>query len=298
MINEGSGRNAFQRGLFAATADIVLTHPLWSIKTLLQSGLTRPEIGALLLKRPRLLYQGVLPNAASMLPINTFRVFVHDRFQPYFTWDRTHCLAPLCSGAMSGVLASPIELIRTTQLQYSMRFPSCAMSFSQAAQQVLHRGGLGMMLSAGLPSIACRDALYTMGFLAWAPMAQQYAQSRWGQDTVVDLGAYLVTGMSISLLNHPFDTIKTWQQTQAAQHVLDQEKISRKSMTTSLLRCLKQSSWRSLSLGYWPRSMRFALGLAVKAQVLASFPVAASVFTVSNPDKEDGACGSDRPFSP
>lgn len=199
-------------GSVAGATEVLVDHPLWTIKTCIQSG--EPISWNL-----RMLYRGVLPNAASMIPITAAQVTLNNYFRSFFASSKQE-LSPLeqlsCAfgaGVGSAAFSGPTEMVMTHQGKMKQNF--------FAASQYLINQHSWRSLFSGLGGTAMRDGIFASSFLALTPLLKQQILP-WVQqqslppfiskDYTSSLLAGIVAGVIATITSHPFDTVKTIQQ--------------------------------------------------------------------------------------
>lgn len=191
-------------GSVAGAAEVLVNHPLWSIKTRIQCGDT-------FTLNPSMLYRGILANTVSMVPITALQVGLNRGIQNFFfnnttelyNYQRITCAFVAGVGA-SGVSCST-EMIMTYQGQTGA-------SFYAAANQLIKQNGWRCLLT-GLPATAIREGLFTSFFLAGTPILKTKIQPYFTNDYVATLAAGIGAGVGATLASQGVDTLKTNQQT-------------------------------------------------------------------------------------
>lgn len=251
-------------GVLAGVSDVLVTHPLWTVKTLQQQGMSNHKIMELFFRRPILAYTGFASNAGSMVPITTTRVVLSSYIQSRCeSSSRTMRLfTSFLAGGVSSFIGAPIELIRTTQLKQAT-FTNKASSFIGTVKKIIQVKG-GHHLFNGLSAIMLRDGLYTSAFFAGAPILTKELEPYIPISFINKTLAYSVAGITASFINHPFDTIKTQQHTALAMRVLKQQRHP-SSFFEVMKDIVHKRGYKGFWVGYPPRGLRFLLGLGVKA---------------------------------
>jgi hypothetical protein len=224
-------------GSVAGAVEVAVDHPLWTIKTRLQS--RQPFT-----LQPRVLYRGIVPNAASMVPITATQVGMNGFFKQRMEKKKNKATASkdasdTCpvgnelaqhgateemvienhniptpvqdfsnafkAGAASAVIGSPTELGMTHQGKEAKGFLSTLQSLS---------GKYGYRtVMVGLPSCAIRDGIFSAFFQAVTPAVKDKMKPYVSNDYALSLGAGITAGVGATVFSHAFDTIKTHQQT-------------------------------------------------------------------------------------
>jgi len=193
-------------GSVAGAAEVLINHPLWSIKTIMQS---LPK-GASLPFTPLTWYRGIIPNTISMAPITAMQVGLDNGFQKVFFAHSTKpsnyqlIMSAFVAGAGSAVLSCPTEMIMSHQT-------NATPDFYGAARYIIKERGMRALFTS-LPATAMRESLFTVFFLAATPMFKTKIQPYWHNDMAATFAAGTIAGVCASLLTQGADTIKTVQQ--------------------------------------------------------------------------------------
>ena len=190
-------------GSVAGATEVFVDHPLWSIKTRLQRGDTFTF-------NPSLLYRGILPNAASMVPITALQVGLNRGFQKVFFKDSTglsdyqRITSAFVAGVGSSAVSCPTEMVMTHQGQTGG-------SFYASGKHLVNQSGWRCLFT-GLPATAMREGMFTTFFLAGTPMLKAKIQPYCTNDYVASLAAGISAGVGATLASQGVDTLKTIQQ--------------------------------------------------------------------------------------
>ena len=205
-------------GSIAGAVEVVVNHPLWSIKTRMQCG----DPFSLNL---RLLYRGILPNAASMIPITGLQVGLDRFFQQIFFKEvntLTHTQG-IISAFVAGVGSAPLccgaEMILTHQKKIGGSF------YNAATYLLTHCGGRSLF--TGLPATMIREGVFTAFFLAGTPLLNLMVKPYFSNDYVASLLAGVGSGVSATLLSQGADTLKTIQQGGDPQQPISLQRVAR-----------------------------------------------------------------------
>lgn len=190
-------------GSIAGGTEVLVDHPLWTVKTLIQSNQA-------LTFNPRTLYRGILPNAASMIPITATQVTLNSGFQKLFSSSNDLSLfARLASAFFAGMgaafIACPTEMVMTHQGKTKKNFLATSQSLTN---QYSYK-----TLFAGLGATAMRDGMFTVCFLALTPWLKQQMSPWFANGYASSLLAGMSAGIVATATSHGFDTVKTLQQT-------------------------------------------------------------------------------------
>lgn len=189
-------------GSFYGGTEVLVNHPLWSLKTLKQSGRN-------LTLNPRILYIGLPANAASMIPGTAIQVSIFESVKHQFFKQRAmdskegFSLAFL-AGAVSALVTGPTELLMTRQSLLNASF--------LRASTVLYRDWGLKGFYPGFTGQAIRDGFYAAFFLAATPKIQTTIKP-WISDNKQNmLASGICSGLLAFFFSQPADTIKTLQQ--------------------------------------------------------------------------------------
>lgn len=186
-------------GCIAGATEVLVNHPLWSIKTRIQRG-ENWKVG------PKILYRGLIPNAASMIPITAVQVGLDQSFQTLAFYN-AHTLShperlscAFVAGACSALISCPIEMVMTQQSQDGSSFIKTAnsMGFSR--------------LYTGLPATAFRDGFFTLAFIGAIPLVKAQLKPYCTNDLYASILAGIPSGVAATLVTQGVDTLKTHQQ--------------------------------------------------------------------------------------
>lgn len=190
-------------GSIAGAVEVLVDHPLWTIKTRMQSGKS-------FTLNPNILYRGILPNATSMIPITGIQVGLNRCsqilcFSHSVELSTTQRLSSaFMAGVASAVISCPTEMIMTNMSEHGT-------SFYITAQRLIKHNGLGHLYTGGVAT-SMREGLFTMSFLGTSPILKKYMTDRNVNDKSASFVAGISSGVTATLTSQSFDTIKTCQQ--------------------------------------------------------------------------------------
>lgn len=190
-------------GSVAGAAEVLIDHPLWTIKTRLQRG----EPFTL---NPSLLYRGIVANTASMVPITAMQVGLNTCFQNLFYGDTKELsnsqrmVSAFVAGVGSSFVGCPTEMIMTHQ-------GKAGGGFYTAAKDLAKQGGWRCLFT-GLSATAMREGVFTAFFLAGMPMFKASIQPYCSNSDAASLMAGMGAGVGATIASQGVDTIKTIQQ--------------------------------------------------------------------------------------
>lgn len=210
-------------GSMAGAMEVLVNHPLWSIKT-------RSQRGVAFTLNPSLLYRGILPNAASMIPITALQVGLNHGFQNIFFKDSTtlsdyqRIASAFVAGAGSSAVSCPTEMLMTYQGQIG------GSAFATAKHLVKQNGW--HCLFTGLTATAIRDSMFTTFFLAATPILKAKLQPYCKNDYAASLAAGIAAGVGATLASQGVDTLKTIQQAAPLQQPIGLKETTKKLYAT------------------------------------------------------------------
>lgn len=191
-------------GIAAGAGEVGLNHPLWTIKTLMQKG--EP-----ITLNPRILYRGILPNAASMIPITAIQVGLNRFFQQRF-FSSNHeltttqrVITAFTAGAASSLVSCPTEMIMTHQKT----------SFYATGAQLVRQNGYSRLYT-GLLATMLREGMFTTFFLGVTPVLKERIRVHCPHDFAASIFAGMLAGIGATLASQGVDTVKTLQQSASA----------------------------------------------------------------------------------
>lgn len=214
-------------GFIAGGTEAVITNPLVTIKSCLQRGISLPwstwfpknlgiySAGIGTLNMVRFLYRGTNARVIGIGLSVGVRVFVHDLLTKHVfkTNDLTlkqEAVTALSAGFFSAFLNTPMELGMT--LQQTADPSKKSDNLLKIFKNIQSEWGAKKALT-GFSCIYGRDVIVTSGFLTLAPKFSKYISNEYNinnhSSTLIG-GTIIGTGLSI--ITHPLDTIKTFQQ--------------------------------------------------------------------------------------
>lgn len=229
-------RNAAIGGI-AAIAEVMIDHPLFTIKNMYQSkqqdhpfknGIYEGIKTQGLFGSAQYIYTGVVSNTVQMIPVTAIQVSVTHAIKEFVTPMVTHIgvaqvLGATAGGMVSSLVSGPTEFIIKQQqrnkdeinllieIGKASKEDLNKVTFFQTAQDLISENGIGV-LTTGMFGIACRDGIFTCGYMALMPLAQA-ALIYVGFSAMIATGVSTITmGVLVSLLSQPFDLVATRQQ--------------------------------------------------------------------------------------
>jgi hypothetical protein len=206
-------------GSVAGGMEVLCNHPLFILKFRIQLAKASSEIPSKtafdvvkeLARNPRQLIVGIVPNMTSMIPITAIQVSLNNLLkETFFAGNqpldmKTNIACAFIAGIGSSLVSSPTEMIMGYQTELKQ-------PFFAVTQHIIRERTL-RALYAGLSGTACREGLFTVGFLGLMPFFKEQIQPWFmHHEYVPTLLAGSGAGILATLTSHPFDTIKTRQQ--------------------------------------------------------------------------------------
>jgi hypothetical protein len=199
-------------GTLAAVCETLSLH--WTTARRFREQLKVPKSSSI-----RVLYNSLLPDLISMMPITVLQVFFDSLLRQYMLSERSNPLSTgerMIAAAGAGFLVSPFpsyaEMLMLLQQKHSMKF-------SQTV--VFHWKNYGLSgVFRGLPICAVRDSIYTTAYLGFAPWLSEYCRMRFHEYPALAghehwlpfLIAGPTGGLTAGILTQPLDCIKSYQQ--------------------------------------------------------------------------------------
>jgi hypothetical protein len=200
-------------GTFAAVAETLSLH--WTTARRFREQLKAPKSSSL-----RVLYNSLLPDLISMIPITIAQVFFDSLLRQYMLGGgRAHPLSTMermIAAAGAGFLVSPFpsyaEMLMLLQQKHSMKF------FKTITFHWKHYGFTG--LGRGLPICAVRDSIYTTAYLGFAPWLSEYCRNIFQDYPSLSRNEHWLPffiagptgGFAAAIVTQPLDCIKSRQQ--------------------------------------------------------------------------------------
>jgi hypothetical protein len=211
-------------GSIAGAAEVMINHPLWSIKTMIQEG-------EAMTFNLRVLYRGFFPNMASMVPITAIQVGFDGGLQRIFFNDAEKPTAmqriasAFGAGVASAFASGPTEMVMATQ-------KATGDSFYAAAKYLISSGG-PQRLFAGLPATMMRDGIFSAFYLAGTPLIKAFIQPYCKDEDVALFAAGIASGIGATVISQMPDTIKARQQA-AGRRAKTGQQVADKNPSLSL----------------------------------------------------------------
>jgi solute carrier family 25 citrate transporter 1 len=236
--------------MIAGSAEVLANHPLWVVKTRIQCGYK--PVWAF-----QGIYQGIFSNMFSMVPLIALRLSLGTLFQKKFFDSKQkpsssqRIISALAGGCIPSLVGSPLELLRTKQLKSKL-------SLLSTAKVAINNHGPSYLFS-GMLGTATRDALYTCGFFALAPIVKEKIKPYVEKDWMASILAGPIAGTFAAFSSQPFDAIKMRQQI-----LREQRKVR---LDQAIWEIIKESGFKGFFRGATPRILRVISGVTVISTV-------------------------------
>jgi hypothetical protein len=190
-------------GSVAGAVEVGVNHPLWTIKI-------RMQCGDPFTLNPRLLYRGIVPNAASMIPITGIQVGFDRCLLRMLYKDGAELTDFQCisSAFVAGVGSAPASCITEMVMTHQKKTGE---SFYTAGKYVVSNSGWRGLFT-GLPATMMREGIFTPFFLAVTPILKGKVLPYVPNNGVALLVAGIGSGLGATILSQAADTLKTIQQ--------------------------------------------------------------------------------------
>lgn len=248
-------------GCTAGICDVVVNHPLWAIKIMMQN--KEP-----LNLYPSSLYRGLVSNTLAMIPLTTTRITISSYLQQkaHSTKEEDSTKKIVISSFVGGVFPAlfggPTELLRNLEHKYKK-------NFWEIYEEYITKKGYAALFR-GTPGVALRDGVYTTSFAAFVPLLSHYFEKEKNVSPYKALlAAGATSGIFAAVFSHPFDTIKVIQQARSLEKdmsMLDTIVYFHTEEEGSKMRVLKR-----IYSGILPRGIRTASGVIVISAITAAF---------------------------
>lgn len=182
-------------GIISGATEVIALQPFLYCKNASQQKLP-------LTVNPRILYRGVNASIINMSILTGFQYPMYKYFLGYFDND---LLASSLSGAFSGFICTPMELIIIQQQRFGK-------SIYQVPGNIIKKYGTDRLLR-GLTMSSCRESIFTAGYLGMPDLFKNFFEKELNfNKKLANISAPIISGIIASTLSHPFDTVKTCMQ--------------------------------------------------------------------------------------
>jgi len=214
---------------------------------------------------PAILYRGVLANTLNNGFCVMSQFFINGQLKKLMVGDANRDLSNaekiacgVSSGALSGIVCGPIELVMIQQQAKGGGLVGTAIEMAQAGPSTFFRGTLAMM---------AREGIYAGSFLGLMPVMREqirtsYPESIGKTEDSARLSAALICAPIGGIASHPPDTIKT-----CLQGDIEQAKFKGYGETTRLV--VKERGLHALWAGYPWRCFRQIVALMMFDKIQA-----------------------------
>ncbi len=226
-------------GAAAGAAEVLVNHPFWTMKT-------RSQNKEAFTIKPYILYRGLIPNTASMMPITAIQVglntFIKNAYfnnEPMNDLQKTGCA--FAAGVASAIVTCPTEMIMTQQ-------GKAKTGFSQTARSVVHQAGI-KSLYKGMTATAMRDGVFTAAFIAGPPIFKPYIMPYCDNEFLATVASGMSAGLCAVVASQAVDTIKTAQQSvDPKQSMRIKDAIQHIRASSGYAGLFKGAGWRGLRI--------------------------------------------------
>lgn len=237
---------SFLAGSIAGTAEVLITHPLWTIKI-------RMQCGDSFTLNPRILYRSAFYNAVSLVPSIALQVGINRLIQKNVfndvekTSKTQQVFSAFASGIGSTLIRCPTELVMTQRRIHNKKF-------IVTANDLLKEKGI-KVLYTGFTAIAIRSGAFATSFLVAMPTLKSKIINYGIQEPVASVSAGLISGVTSAILTQAFDTVNAYQQSRAHENSF--------SMIESVKKICGQRNFLPLFKGGGTRALQVASATSV-----------------------------------
>lgn len=232
-------RNVVAGGL-AAAVEVAVDHPLWTIKTRIQTGESFTF-------NPRVLYKGIGPNAVSMMPITALQVGLAELANGDQPSKARRTFAAFFGGVGAALAACPTEMVMTYQ-------GTTKTGFVASAKMLMERRGVAGLF-AGMPLTMVRDGIFSAAFLAGAPILTEWLKPHVSKEAVAVAAGGVGAGLVATVLTQTADAVKSVQQKAAQETPV--------TMTEAVKGLYAKKGFAGLFAGGLPRGTRVVAAVTI-----------------------------------
>ncbi len=224
--------------------EVMVNHPLWSIKTRMQGH--RPF--TLNLEK---LYRGVRFAAISKVPLTSTQIGMNQFIKKNFFSDNQELsstqriLSSFAAGVTSSIFCCPTDMILSNIKKDEVSaIKTTARLYSQGGVRKLYTGLLATMI---------REGFYVTFFLAVTPLLKKKMEPFYESNIMASILAGIASGIGAAITSQPADTIKTVQQ----------RALESKDFPDTFKFIYASHGASGLFKGFFPRCMRVISGVTL-----------------------------------
>ena len=189
-------------GAFSGLTDVIVSHPLFVMKSCIQQG-------KCIIWQLSSLYEGAVINALSFIPITAIQVSATQWIEKNIFCHELNLMksiiASFTAGMISALISCPVEFIMI--LQANLHY----LGFLAAIQLQISTFGISGLF-VGLAATALREGIFSIFLNSIPQKIQQAIQPYCHHENTCNILSGLISGCIGTLISQPFDTIKTVQQ--------------------------------------------------------------------------------------
>lgn len=199
------------------------------------------------------LYRTALPEAMTMMPVDMIQMVASTALNErvFHNHDNRSLtkrfVAGFIGGMIGGVFINNIESMMTLQHKYHA-------PFINIARKIVENRNV-QQLFVGATATSLRNGVYFSGFFALVPAINRKIRSFIKNETTSVFASGIIGGTFVSVVSHPFDTIKTLRQ-------VSENGISTKDAISQIYR---SKGFQGFFVGVIPRGARVVCGIAFMA---------------------------------
>ena len=235
-------------GAAAGAVDVPVSQPFTYRKNMRQ-------IGAPVSCNPLVVYRGSSVQLLNMVPTTVVQVLTEELLKHVFSGD--DLISGIARSLVSGIISAPTAVITNSLVVYMQRNGGTPLN---AFRTIYNAGGCAAMMR-GVGLTAVREAFYTTGYLEFYPKLSQICVRTTGDELCGRSLAGCITGIGISLITQPLDTVATKMQ--------DDYAGEKAKTLVRLSRIYKTEGLRGYYSGILPRTASIIIGITVMAEVAA-----------------------------
>jgi hypothetical protein len=187
-------------GATTGLTEVLVTHPLWVIKTKIQQNKSW-------LMQPSAYYRGVGTNALGFVPTTAIQLGAKEWLESFFFNHKAssgqQISAAFISGMLSSFISCPVEMMMTLQQNDNVKKFNLTHLLKTKGISVLFHGQVATTFKEGGFSV-CAFAL--------PPIVKPVLTSHGLNEVSSNIISGMVSGIIATIITHPLDSIKTLQQ--------------------------------------------------------------------------------------